>query len=129
MWASQGLDLPGVLHEFQSMFNCDSRVEKLTRNWDRFVLLDSTDTGEKWALVVRDRQITDVQQVEANGYDEDADDLVHLQADEDVLKDIFSGRYDPARALVDGSLAVFSQDRDKVKLEAIAFVMWKKKLS
>jgi len=58
-------------------------------------------------------------------FDEEAEGLVHLQAEEDVLNEIFSGKYNPATALVDGALAVYSADRDKVKLEALAMVIWR----
>jgi len=37
---------------------------------------------------------------------------------------VFSGDYNPAHALIDGELAVFSNEKDKVKLEAITMVIW-----
>jgi len=57
--------------------------------------------------------------------DEEAEGVVHLQAEQDVLQQIFAGQYNPATALVDGALAVYSADRDKVKLEALAMVIWR----
>ena len=126
MWTQETDDYRTVLHTFQAIFNDNDRVEKIAKNWDRLVLLDSTDTGELYALVVKDQRIVEVKKV--SEYDEDAEGLVHLQAEEEVLKDVFSGKYDPAAALVNGTLSVFSHERDKVKLEAIAFVMWKRTL-
>jgi len=123
MWTANDQTYESVLQEFQERFNNHPRVKKLVQGWDRLVLLDSTDTGTKFGLIVKNQTMTEVRKMEA--YDEDADDLVHLQAEEDVLMEIFSGRYNPATALVDGALAVYSRDRDKVKLEALAMVIWR----
>lgn len=115
--------LASVLQEFKSRFNSNPRARKLTINWNRLVLLDSSNTGSKYGLLVKDSELVDV--LEVNHYDEDAEDLVHLQAEEDILSEIFSGQYNPATALTDGNLAVFSKERDKVKLEALAMVIWR----
>jgi len=48
-----------------------------------------------------------------------------LQAAQEALVRIFTGKYNPAHALIDGALAVFSGERDKVKLEAIAMIIWR----
>jgi SCP-2 sterol transfer family len=123
MWRSEAEQLDAVLEDFRSRFNTNQRAQKLVNNWNRFLVLDAQDTGRKFALVVKDLRIDAV--VKVTEIDEEADGLIHLQADEAVLQAIFSGRYNPATALVDGALAVFSQDRDKVKLEALAMVIWR----
>jgi|SRR5215831_7029452 len=124
MWATNDSpDLPGVLDEFKARFNSNPRARKLVIDWNRFVLLDAVNTGARYGLVVKDQELVEVRKV--NDFDDEADDLVHLQADEAVLLEIFRGKYNPATALTDGALAVFSKDRDKVKLEALAMVIWR----
>ena len=123
MWVATDVDYETTLHKFQMQFNSNERAKKLVKNWNRLILLSAPDTGSKYRLVVKDDEMAEVQK--ADIADEEADDLVHLEADETVLKDIFSGKYNPATALLDGALAVFSQDRDKVKLEALAMVVWR----
>jgi hypothetical protein len=123
MWTSEKQPYESVLQGFKERFNNNPRAGKLVKDWNRIVLLDSTDTGSKFGLVVQDQVLTEVRPMK--GFDEEAGDLVHLQAEEDVLHEIFSGRYNPASALVDGALAVYSPDRDKVKLEALAMVIWR----
>ena len=122
-WTSEKPTYENVLQDFKDRFNGNSRAQKLVKDWNRIVLLDSTDTGSKFGLVVKDQVMVEVRSMK--GAAEDAVDVVHLQAEEDVLQDIFAGRYNPATALVDGALAVFSPDRDKVKLEALAMVIWR----
>lgn len=109
------------LNDFRQRFNANPRVQKLIAGWDRNILVDATDTGEQHTLVIEGMQMKEV----APGLlDDDPDTSVHLQADEDLLVDMFAGRTKPAAALMDGVLAVFSSDRDKVKLEALAMVIW-----
>ena len=123
MWLVSSADYETTLQKFQKQFNGNERAEKLVKNWNRLILLSATDTGSRYRLVVKDDEMAEVQK--ASVADEEADGLVHLEAEETVLKDIFSGKYNPATALLDGALAVFSQERDKVKLEALAMVVWR----
>lgn len=123
MWSATTKDLPDVLAEFKARFNDNPRAKKLVTGWNRMVLLDATDSGQRYALMVQDGVLVEVRKV--TEFQEGAEDLVHLQADESVLSEIFSGKYNPATALVDGAMAIFSKDKDKVKLEALAMVIWR----
>lgn len=124
MWTSNGLDYEDTLRNFQRLFNDNPRAKKLVKNWQRTILLSATDTGSRYGLIVRDEEMTDIRKMSKSEEDEGLD-LVHLQADESVLKQIFSGAYNPATALLDGALAVYSAEKDKVKLEALAMVIWR----
>jgi len=110
------------LHDFQKTFNENQRVKKLTKNWNRFLKAESTDTAEIFTVTIQDLAINEIQP--GCSIPEDNEDLVTLQAAEEALVRIFTGKYNPAHALIDGALAVFCSDRDKVKLEAIAMVIW-----
>lgn len=107
------------LNDFRDRFNSNPRVQKLIVGWERNILVDALDTGEQHTLVVKDMQMAEV----VPGLDE-SNETVHLQAEEALLIDMFSGRNKPAAMLMDGVLAVFSSDKDKVKLEALAMVIW-----
>jgi hypothetical protein len=111
-----------VLDDFRTRFQSHERARKLTKGWDRMILVDPTDTENQFVMVIENESMPEVRSLSA---DEKGDEMVHLQGEEEVLKDIFSGRYNPATALIDGSLAVFSSDKDKVKLEALAMVIWR----
>jgi putative sterol carrier protein len=123
MWVDTQSSYEAVLYDFKNRFNTNTRARKLVQGWNRLILLESTDTGDSYCLVVDGQELTDVRRL--SDADQEAGATVHLQAEEQILKEIFSGKYNPATALTDGVLAVFSPDRDKVKLEALAMVIWR----
>ena len=112
--------LAACLNEFQNTFNGNSRVKKLIKNWDRSVIVDATDTGAVMTMMIKDLNMDEVK----DGAHPNEDYPIHLQRSQDTLIRIFSGDYNPAHALIDGALAVFSNEKDKVKLEAITMVIW-----
>lgn len=114
-------DLKECLDDFRRRFNTNERARKLVKNWDRHVLVDATDTGVAYTMYIEGQELKRVEEGRPEGGDEF---LVHLQATQATLIEIFSGKYNPSTALLDGMLAVFSNDRDKVKLEACAMVIW-----
>jgi hypothetical protein len=115
--------LGACLLDFQKTLNENSRVKKLIKKWNRAIFFEPTDSSELFTMVVTDQRITTVEPGHAlNGMSQE--DRILLQADVDTLIRIFSGDYNPATAHIDGALAVYSSDKDKVKLEAIAMVIW-----
>jgi hypothetical protein len=110
------------LQDFQNRFNNDQRVKKLIKGWNRFLKVDGTDTGEIYTLTIQDLAVTKIEP--GCPIADDDQDLIALQAAQESLVRIFTGKYNPAHALIDGALAVFSGERDKVKLEAIAMIIW-----
>jgi len=112
--------LAACLNEFQKTFNENTRVKKLIKNWKRSIIVDATDTGAVMTMVIDDLLMNDVKE----GAHPDEDYPIHLQGSQETLIKIFSGDYNPAHALIDGELAVFSNEKDKVKLEAITMVIW-----
>jgi hypothetical protein len=119
--ATQFTDLKACLDDFQQRFNTNGRVKKLVKNWDRQVMVEATDTGAIYTMYVEDAEMRRIEEGRSEGDDEY---LVHLQASNETLMEIFSGNYNPSTALLDGMLSVFSNERDKVKLEACAMVIW-----
>jgi hypothetical protein len=115
-------DLRSCLEDFQQRFNTNPRVKKLVKNWQRQIMVDPVDTGRVMTMLIADEELHTI----VDGPPPQADDefLVHLQADDQTLVEIFSGNYNPSNALLDGLLSVFSNDKDKVKLEALAMVIW-----
>jgi hypothetical protein len=112
--------LEDCLKDFRQTFNDNMRVKKLIKGWDRQVVIDATDTGALLSMIISDLMMAEVR----NGAVDGGDYPIHLQASEETLIKIFSGQYNPAHALIDGALAVFSSEKDKVKLEAITMVIW-----
>jgi len=115
----------GVLEDFKERFNANPRAKKLVVGWNRMILLEALDTQSRHTLTICDEILSEVRDATDDKSSVDADEVVHLQAEQQVLREIFSGKYNPATALTDGVLAVFSKERDKVKLEALAMVIWR----
>ncbi len=120
--AVQASSLLASLHDFENRFNNDQRVKKLIKGWNRYLKVDSNDTGEIYTLTISDLAVTKIEPGCPVG--DDDEDVIALQASQETLVRIFTGKYNPSHALIDGALAVFSGERDKVKLEAIAMIIW-----
>jgi len=118
---AQSTGLRESLEDFQARFNTNERAKKLVKNWNRQIYVEPTDGGDSYTMTVEDQVLHTIEEGAPEGEDEF---LVHLQADNATLVEIFSGNYNPSKALLDGMLSVFSNDRDKVKLEACAMVIW-----
>ena len=111
--------LEECLQDFRDRFNDNARVKKLIAGWNREVLVEPLDAPTAYTMTIENLEMTGVTPGITEG-----EGTVHMQADEEILKRIFTGDYNPATALIDGNMAVFSAERDKVKLEAIAMVVW-----
>lgn len=120
----QAVDTSGLrtcLETFRDRFNQNERVQKLTKKWDRTVIIESSDSDDVCWFRIEDQELKTV----ATGFPEnDDDDVVHCKGDLETLIDIFAGDYHPTTALLDGMWSVFSNERDKIKLESISFAVW-----
>ena len=85
------------LQEFGERFNGNERIRKLIKGWNRSVMLEATDSRAHFSLIINDLALTEVRTGLVHG-----DPPIHLQAEEDVLRRIFTGEYNPAAALMDG---------------------------
>lgn len=119
MTTAEPTSLETCLRHFQGEFNGNARVQKLIKGWQREILVETTDTSERFTMVIVDLTLREVVPGSTG-----SEPQVSLQATDETMQEIFYGRYNPAHALIDGTLAVFSDERDKVKLEAIAMVIW-----
>jgi putative sterol carrier protein len=121
-FATRLTDLRSCLEDFQERFNTNPQARKLAKNWTRQIQIESIDAGDVFTLLTDDGELQRILDGPPPNCDDDF--LVHLQASNDTLIEIFSGNYNPSTALLDGMLSVFSNDKDKVKLEALAMVIW-----
>lgn len=111
------------LLDFQKTLNENTRAKKLLKKWNRAIFFEPNDSSELFTMLVSEQMITSIEPGHVlDGMSQE--DRILLQADAETLIRIFSGDYNPATAHIDGALAVYSSDKDKVKLEAIAMVIW-----
>jgi putative sterol carrier protein len=120
--AGHTADLWYWLGDFQHRFNTNTRATKLSKGWDRQIFLEAADNPKRYTMLIRESQLREI--LDGTPPDANDDKVVRLRANDDILCDIFSGNYNPSTALLDGVLEVYSDSRDKVKLEALAMVIW-----
>lgn len=117
---TDSVEIAQCLESFSERLNAHPRMRTLLKCWEPYVVVSSTDTGCSYTLVFKDTRVAEVRK----GTDESRDHLVRVCAAEDLLKRIFSGADNPATAFLDGRLQVYAADKDQIKLDAIALVLW-----
>ena len=116
---SSDATLNECLDTFRDSVNGHPRLQKLLVGWKPNILIEAVDTGEIFTLVVDGAEIHEVEKRAL-----ESDWLMRVEAEDEVLRDVFSGRRNPGEAYLDGDLAVFGSDKDQVKLDAITLVIW-----
>lgn len=112
-------DLKDCLEQFKGQLNENSKVKKLLKNWNPNILISASDFDDKYTLLVREQEIENVL-----GGMHHADHEIMIEAEKDVLIEVFSGVSNPAQKVLEGEMAVFGGDTDQIKLDAISLVIW-----
>jgi hypothetical protein len=111
--------LPECLRAFVQSANAHPRVGKLLKGWEPLLLIEATDDGQRFNLRVHDARLDEVALSEV-----ESDNSILVRGSSEVLREVFSGTLNPARAYLEGTLEVFGSDRDHIKLDAISLVLW-----
>jgi putative sterol carrier protein len=111
--------LVACLRDFQARVGENKRVQALLKGWEPNVIVEATDSGDAYTLLVRNRGIEAI----AEGSHE-APHRIQVRGEQKLLMEIFSGKKNPSEAFIDGELEVFGDDRDRIKLDAITLVLW-----
>lgn len=111
--------LEDCLLDFVARVNDAAAVKRILKGWNPTINVQASDSGETFNFSVASSVLS--QPVAGEGK---AAHLITLQATESVLCQVFTGALNPARANLDGKLAVFANDQDGVKLDAVCLVLW-----
>lgn len=107
------------LEDFQKKVALNLNVQKLVRNWTPNIIIEATDTGSVFTLLIRDCLIEKIiTGGESSGHD------ISVEGNEDMLCSIFTGVVNPAEAVLNGELVVFGDANDQIKLDAITLLIW-----
>src|SRR5690606_2029316 len=112
-------DLDKVINEFVTNVNSNNMVKRLIEGWQPNIVIESDNTAHAYTLLVRKNEVVDILHCHQDG-----SHVVHIQADHEVLAEVFSGRRNAANAFLDSDLNIFSSEKDQVKLDAIALLVW-----
>lgn len=115
----QSTHLQDTLNDFGELANSTPRIRQLLNGWEPTLVVQSRDDSTTFSTTIRNQDILPWQ-----SGDMAADHQITLCAQQDVLEKIFTGKLNPARAHLDGTLEVFADDRDQVKLDAISLILW-----
>lgn len=107
------------LQSFQLQVNKNDGVRKLTKNWNPKLIIQSSDSEEVYTVVIQDSTISEIIAGEASSEHE-----IRIEGEAEILRDVFNGTMNPAEAVLNGEMAVYGEQGDQIKLDAISLVIW-----
>ena len=113
------MNLQSHLKSFSEKVNKTKQLRVLLKKWSPEIIVKSDNSNELYSLEVYESIIKDIHTKEQNH-----DHVIRLEANSEVLEEIFSGQRNPARASVDGLLKIYGSNKDEVKLDAISLILW-----
>ena len=112
--------LSDCLSKFCDKVNQNPNIPPLIKGWEPNLIITSDDSGESFTLYVRDCKAQRLQV----GSDGEHSHIVEVSAVHEVLCGVFSGEQNASSRFLAGDLAIFGSDKDQVKLDAIALLVW-----
>ena len=114
------IGLLNLLREFAVRVNDHPALRRPLAGWSPGFYIEASDTGHTFEVhLVGGR----VEGVEPAGK-EPGDEALLLRAATPVLERVFSGALSPLGAYTDGQLEVYGSQKDQIKLDVIALVLW-----
>lgn len=107
------------LQSFQSEVNKNDGVKKLTKNWNPRMIIQSSNSEEVYTLAIQESSISEIIAGEVASAHE-----IRIEGDAEILRDVFNGKTNPAEAVLNGEIAVYGEQSDQIKLDAISLVIW-----
>ena len=102
--------------EWQTRSNGNERLRKMLRGWDRVVVIDTTDTHERFTIAVADTVLADI----VAGAPVVVD-LVVTGTSEDFC-DMFWGDLNPSEMYISGEIVIHGAQADVMRLDAMSMV-------
>lgn len=111
--------LRNTLDSFKDLVNNNEKVKLLFKNWNPNIVIEESLENQKFTMVIKDQGIQNVLEGAMP-----SDHQISIEAEEDVLIEVFSGESNPAEVVLDGQMAVYGSDSDQIKLDAISLIIW-----
>jgi len=113
-----GEEIAEAYADWRARCNENERLRRMLRGWDRVVHLVATDTGERFTVTVRDRELLEL--VEGT---EGSADLVVSATSEDFA-DLFWGDLNPSEKYMSGEIKLAGSQEDVMRLDAMSMVVF-----
>ncbi|MCL4557523.1 MAG: SCP2 sterol-binding domain-containing protein [Deltaproteobacteria bacterium] len=111
--------LVATLDTFVKKVNENITLKKILKGWSKLIVVKTKDPEAVASLKVERGTVVDVKLEDTQGAD------ITLSANADVINDIFTGRANPSRLYLDGTLKVFASQKDQMVLDSIVDIVWK----
>jgi hypothetical protein len=112
--------LAALLDDFAGQFNGHASLRTMLAAWTPQFFIQGRDQGGTFQIHLAQGQVTRI----SEAFEEPDDEALLLRADLAVLQQIFTGRLSPLGAYTDGLLEVYGSQKDQIKLDVIALVVW-----
>jgi hypothetical protein len=113
-------ELATLLDDFSKRINGKDALRATLTDWQPEFYIQARDTGGTFQIHFDNARVDRVLPVAT----EPGDDALLLRADQAILQKIFSGNLSPLGAYTDGLLEVYGSQKDQIKLDVIALVVW-----
>lgn len=111
--------LIGTLNTFVKKVNENMTLKKILKGWSKLIVVKTKDPDAVATLKVERGTVVDVKLEDMPEPD------ITMSANADVINDIFTGRANPSRLYLDGTLKVFASQKDQMVLDSIVDIVWK----
>jgi hypothetical protein len=112
--------LLNLLRDFAVRVNDHPGLRRPLAGWSPAFYIEASDTGHRFQVHMAGGH---VEGVEPTG-EEPGEEALLLRAAAPVLERVFSGTLSPLGAYTDGQLEVYGSQKDQIKLDVIALVLW-----
>lgn len=107
------------LVDFASLCNANPHLSKLIQRWERNIHVRPKDDPAVFTLALEGGSVCQVACEALEGKPS-----ITVSGPPKVLIDVFSGRVNPAEALISMGLEIYGAEEDIMKLDAITLVLW-----
>lgn len=112
-----------ALEEFVVRVNGNGLVRRMLADWERRILIEARDTGERYFLVSTGSGVGPVEDAGADVEAGSAADM-RITGDAGVLTGIFRGERNPAEEYMAGRVGFHGSSRDEMRLDAVIQYVW-----
>lgn len=111
--------LLSILEDFRARCNDSQAVRKLIKRWDRIIEIQTLEETQTSYFLRANSGVVDALTIEELGVPE-----MTVAASEDILRQVFCGAVNPARAHLDGELQVYGSQKDQLVLDSVVLLIW-----
>lgn len=112
--------LLNLLRDFAVRVNDHPALRRPLAGWSPDFYIEASDTGQMFEVRMAGGRVEGVEPTAG----EPGDEALLLRAATPVLERVFSGALSPLGAYTDGQLEVYGSQKDQIKLDVLALVLW-----